>query len=650
MRQVLDQATHPLPLGLATGDILVHDDLRSVGKVAKLGFPDHDVVGIGKGVAVFKAQDSILREQRVVGDKFFLFSGTNVIEGNIVVLRILAHQHGMTVGKGASSDILPAESDGFAFQEEGSVGQQFSQRPVQPVFFDHGHPVAEDFTNLGKRVEGIRNSMGFGQDFHQDLPGYPCIGRRLGKVCGFDPSDPVPGALEIGGKIEAVALFRFFQLFLQLGFELCFKFFGHAGFDLSLFEQFFQIYFTGIGVFFDGFVQQRLCKSGLICLVVTVATVAEQVDKHIPVEGLPEFHGHFDGKDDGFYIISIDVKNGGLRYLGDVGTVGTGTGVDIVGRKSYLVVDDNVNGTPCFVAIQQGHLYHFVDYTLSGDGGISMNQDGGKAFEIAFVFAVYFGPGRSLDDRIDSLKVRGVGHQAEVYFALVAGGDVRRKAEVIFDVSLKDGLGMFDPFKFREYFVIFFVENIGQDVESSPVGHSNNELFDAEGRAFFNNGIEGRDNAFCSFGGETFLADVFGAEKLFENDGLVQFMEEVPFFLQGELRGIAAAFHFVPQPATDFRFTDVVVLCANRLAIGLLQQGDDIFQFGRSQAHIGTSLKQCFQVCRFESEHLDIQLGGIGSAFTNGIGFGEEVAPGTIVVDQIEDIDLFGSGIAGFTP
>ena len=63
------------PLHFARGDELVDHHLRAVGEVAELGFPDHQGVGI-RGVAVFKAQHRLFRQDGVDHDKRAWFSAT----------------------------------------------------------------------------------------------------------------------------------------------------------------------------------------------------------------------------------------------------------------------------------------------------------------------------------------------------------------------------------------------------------------------------------------------------------------------------------------------------------------------------------------------------------------------------------------------
>lgn len=65
MRQQHDQTTHAAPLLLAGGDELVDNDLRTVGEVTELRFPDGQGAWFSGGVAVFEGQYRFFRQYGV---------------------------------------------------------------------------------------------------------------------------------------------------------------------------------------------------------------------------------------------------------------------------------------------------------------------------------------------------------------------------------------------------------------------------------------------------------------------------------------------------------------------------------------------------------------------------------------------------------
>jgi len=55
VRQRDDQTTLHAPLVFTAGDVVVGDDLRAVGEVAELRFPDEQGVWVGRRVAILEA-------------------------------------------------------------------------------------------------------------------------------------------------------------------------------------------------------------------------------------------------------------------------------------------------------------------------------------------------------------------------------------------------------------------------------------------------------------------------------------------------------------------------------------------------------------------------------------------------------------------
>ena len=65
MRQQQREPADAPPLDLAGGDELVDHDLRAIGEIAELRFPDHQLVGLRRRIAVFEPHDRRLRQHRI---------------------------------------------------------------------------------------------------------------------------------------------------------------------------------------------------------------------------------------------------------------------------------------------------------------------------------------------------------------------------------------------------------------------------------------------------------------------------------------------------------------------------------------------------------------------------------------------------------
>ncbi len=65
MRQQADEAVRPQPLRFRRSDILVEHDLRAISEVAKLRLPEHQALGVGQRIAIFKAKHAIFGQRRI---------------------------------------------------------------------------------------------------------------------------------------------------------------------------------------------------------------------------------------------------------------------------------------------------------------------------------------------------------------------------------------------------------------------------------------------------------------------------------------------------------------------------------------------------------------------------------------------------------
>ena len=162
-----------------------------------------------------------------------------------------------------------------------------------------------------------------------------------------------------------------------MAFQKFFKFILHLIDGACLYhpflKQFLFVNFAGIRVFRDGFIEQGLGKSGLITLVVTILSVAQQVYEHILLEFLAVLHSELQAVHHGFHIIRIYMKHWRKRNLGHVCTVGAGAGVEVIGGEAHLIIHNNMYSTSCPVTLELGHLNDLVDHALPCNSRIAMN-------------------------------------------------------------------------------------------------------------------------------------------------------------------------------------------------------------------------------------------------------------------------------------
>ena len=98
-------AVHVGPFLLGSHNVLVDNGLGTIGEVAVLGLPQHQVVGVGHGVTIFKAQYPKLTQQRVVDIERSLL-GVNARQAVVGFVGHFVVNDGVAVGEGATLHVL----------------------------------------------------------------------------------------------------------------------------------------------------------------------------------------------------------------------------------------------------------------------------------------------------------------------------------------------------------------------------------------------------------------------------------------------------------------------------------------------------------------------------------------------------------------
>ncbi len=163
-------------------------------------------------------------------------------------------------------------------------------------------------------------------------------------------------------------------------------------------------------MFCNGFVQLRLREHRLIAFVVSVFSVAQQINVNVPIPALAVCKRNSHHLHDCFRIVRIDMEREGLSHLTHICAINRASSVQIIGGKTNLVVDHDVDGPTCMVAVQLRHLGHFVYYTLTGHRRITVNQNGQNPVRVS---SCRINPraGQSFHYWSNGLEVRGIGRQ-----------------------------------------------------------------------------------------------------------------------------------------------------------------------------------------------------------------------------------------------
>ena len=198
------------------------------------------------------------------------------------------------------------------------------------------------------------------------------------------------------------------------------------------------------------------------------------------------------------------------------------------------------------------------------------------------------GPHPALDHRIDRLEVAGVGRQRQVDRVLVLGHVVGREAQVVLDVAVAgDGLRHV-PLELAEDQAVGLVQDVGQDVEPAAVGHAHDDLEDAVRARLLDDRVEQGDEHLAPFEREPLLAHVVLVQEVLEQLGGVELVDDPPLLLEVEGRPVADRLHPVEQPVADVQVADVHELDADRPAVGLAEDRQQL-----AQACSGCSGRAC---------------------------------------------------------
>ena len=174
------------------GDELVDDDLRAVGEVAELRFPQHQRVRVGQRVAVFEAQHAELGQQRVE-DLEPRLAVADVVQRHVFGLVRLVDQHGVALAEGAALHVLARQADAVAFQQQGAEGQRLARRPVDALAAVDRLPLGFELAgDLRVDAEALRHA----RQRRADLAAAPRAARRWRAAAPRSRS--APAGLEAG--------------------------------------------------------------------------------------------------------------------------------------------------------------------------------------------------------------------------------------------------------------------------------------------------------------------------------------------------------------------------------------------------------------------------------------------------------------------
>ena len=172
VRQQHHDAAGLAPFGFRRGNELIDDDLRAVGEIAVLRFPQHQRERIGHAVAEFETDDAVLA-QRAVVDLEARLARSQMLQRRVDAAGFGVVIFGVALAEGAASGILAAQAHRRAFQNQAAERQSFGQSPVDErtavagfvPALDHSLQLGMQLEIGGKRGDAVENSAD-----HRDGP------------------------------------------------------------------------------------------------------------------------------------------------------------------------------------------------------------------------------------------------------------------------------------------------------------------------------------------------------------------------------------------------------------------------------------------------------------------------------------------------
>ena len=181
-----------------------------------------------------------------------------------------------------------------------------------------------------------------------------------------------------------------------------------------------------------------------------------------------------------------------------------------------LVVDDEVNRAADLVAVDLGHVERLAHHTLTGEGGVTVEQQRQYGV-VAAAALVHVGPGHADHDRIDRFQVRRVGSQLDVDNVASGAGVLAFKAQVVLHIARAlDGVFVDRPFKFAEQVLVVLAQDVDQHIESSPVSHADDGSLHVGIGCGREDRIDGGNGALIALDPESLLTHVAGGQELLD--------------------------------------------------------------------------------------------------------------------------------------
>ena len=123
------------------------------------------------------------------------------------------------------------------------------------------------------------------------------------------------------------------------------------------------------------FVQRRLGERWFVRLVVSVTTIAHDVDQEVLAEFRPVLNGQSNHLDARLRIVGVDVNDRNFESLREIAGVACRSRIDWIRRESDLIVHDDVQRSARSKAGEPRQIECLGHHPFPGESGITVHTD-----------------------------------------------------------------------------------------------------------------------------------------------------------------------------------------------------------------------------------------------------------------------------------
>lgn len=343
----------------------------------------------------------------------------------------------MAVGERPALHVLPRQADVVALDQERSERHGLRGPPVDVgAALRHRLASLEDFPHLAMQSEALRDLPRLLTNVAKSVDVYASGSDAAVLPRGLEPRPPgAQPVLDL--RLVALAGLVVGLVGLQREVADLLRILLRQG---ALLDQPLLVDIQRGRVTRNGLVQFGLGEHRLVHLVVAEAAVADHVDHDVRAPLVPKLYGGLERAGNGDGIVAVDVEDGAVERLPEVGRVGGGPAVDRVGREPDLVVHDDVDGPPDVEVVHPGQLHRLVHHPLPREGRVAVEEDRDDVAHVLRIVAAVelLRAGLPADDGVDALEMGRVGHEAEMDLATVRIGPVHARSHVVLKSKRND--------------------------------------------------------------------------------------------------------------------------------------------------------------------------------------------------------------------